>query len=223
MLTPHRRMLILSMAVLFSCSTVLGAGTSLTVPQVAGYPGLTVSVPVHLTRATNVTAGQFDVAFDSTKVIASAPELNYGAPGHVLRSREIAPGVRRVLFYSLNNTVASNRVTTAMPFTLPANERTGSGPIVPGNVKLSRPDASEVAPVTAIPGEVFVVPAYVQPNGRAQFFFSSQAGTNYVVQASTDLQNWTNLSTNTATSDFLDLVDTDAVLYPWRFYRLRTE
>ena len=77
--------------------------------------------------------------------------------------------------------------------------------------------------MTVTPGEVFVVPAYVFPDGSAQFFFQSQPGSNYIVQASVNLVEWTNISTNMATSDFLDLVDVDAVFYPWRFYRLRTE
>ena len=210
-------------AALLLTTVFLCAETRLTFPTLPGYPGVTVPVPVRLTRATNVTAGQFDVAYDPVRIIASAPELGFGAPNHVFRSREISPGVHRVLFYSLNNAVASNRVTTTMPFTLPATERVGSGPILPGNVKLSRPDATAVLPVTLTPGEIFVVPAYVLPDGSAQFFFQSQPGSNYVVQASVNLVDWTNISTNMATSDFLDLVDADAVLYPWRFYRLRTE
>ena len=208
---------------LFFTTGLSGAETRLTFPTLPGYPALTVPVPVRLTRATNVTAGQFDVAYDPSKIIASAPELGFGAPNHVFRSRVISPGVHRVLFYSLNNAVASNRVTTTMPFTLPATERVGSGPILPGNVKLSRADATAITPVTVTPGEVFVVPAYVFPDGSAQFFFQSQPGSNYVVQASVNLVEWTNISTNMATGDFLDLVDADAVFYPWRFYRLRLE
>ena len=41
-----------------------------------------------------------------------------------------------------------------------------------------------------------------------------------MVQASVNFVDWTNISTNMATSDFLDLVDAEAVFYPWRFYRL---
>lgn len=200
-----------------------GADTTLTVPSRPGYPGNTVSVPVSLTRATNVTAGQFDIAYNPAKVIASAPEPGFGAPNHILRSREVAPGVYRMLFYSLSNSGTSNRVTTAMPFTLPPDERVGSGPIVPGNVKLSRPDATAVTPLATIPGQIFVRNVNPLPDGTVQLFFPSQPDTNYVVQASVNLVDWTNISTNTATSDFLDLVDTDAGFYPWRFYRLQSE
>ena len=153
--------------------------------------------------------------------MVGVPDIGFGAPNHVLRSREVAPGVYRMLFYSLNNSGTSNRVTTMMPFTLPQDERVGSGPIVPGNVKFSRSDATAVTPLATIPGQIFVRPVNPLPDGTVQVFFPSQPDTNYVVQASVNLVDWTNISTNMATSDFLDLVDADAVFYPWRFYRLR--
>src|SRR5438067_8581345 len=42
---------------------------------------------------------------------------------------------------------------------------------------------------------------------------------HYLIQASTNLVNWINISTNIAVSSFMDLVDLDAPNYPHRFYR----
>ena len=52
---------------------------------------------------------------------------------------------------------------------------------------------------------------------------SGTAGTNYILQASADLQSWTNISTNTAdTNGQWQATDPDAATLPARFYRLAT-
>jgi uncharacterized repeat protein (TIGR03803 family) len=48
------------------------------------------------------------------------------------------------------------------------------------------------------------------------------AGGNYAFQASSDLINWTSLLTNDATNGFLNLADTNAGNFDWRFYRAVT-
>jgi len=53
-------------------------------------------------------------------------------------------------------------------------------------------------------------------NGQFSFLVSGNTGSNYVVQASTDLVNWTSIATNTAPFTF---VDTNMVAYSQRFYR----
>ena len=80
-------------------------------------------------------------------------------------------------------------------------------------------------------GTVTSAPAYLalnQPlrasqllvtNGQFQFQLIGSAGSNYVIQASTDLTIWISLVTNTATNGYLDFTDTNAALFPGRFYR----
>src|SRR6185436_15942063 len=41
----------------------------------------------------------------------------------------------------------------------------------------------------------------------------------YLIQATTNFVHWDNILTNLATSDFMDLIDADAAIYPYRFYR----
>jgi hypothetical protein len=44
-------------------------------------------------------------------------------------------------------------------------------------------------------------------------------GSNYVIQASSDLTNWTSISTNAAPDGTVDFTDTAALNRPQRFYR----
>lgn len=57
-------------------------------------------------------------------------------------------------------------------------------------------------------------------NGNFSLQFIGEANTNYIFQASTNLIDWTSLQTNSSSSGFLDLVDSNAGLFGRRFYRL---
>jgi hypothetical protein len=60
-------------------------------------------------------------------------------------------------------------------------------------------------------------------NGFFEFFGRGEPGLNYVVQANTNLNttNWLNISTNSADPGGLfQFIDTNATIYPMRFYRL---
>ena len=106
-----------------------------------------------------------------------------------------------------------------MPVTIPVTERNSSGPVIPQQVIFSRADGTRFGGLTNSTGTVFVVPVFFNADGSAQFFLPSEADTTYVVQATTNLVDWVNLSTNIATASFIDLVDVDAKDYPHRFYR----
>ena len=54
----------------------LSAQSTLVIGNVPGYPGATVAVPVSLQKATNATAAQFDVAFNTEKVTAGAAQIS---------------------------------------------------------------------------------------------------------------------------------------------------
>jgi bacillopeptidase F len=58
-------------------------------------------------------------------------------------------------------------------------------------------------------------------NGQAQLNFTAPAGSQYVIEASEDLINWTPLQTNTASGAQSTFTDVQAVDFPTRFYRLR--
>jgi hypothetical protein len=199
--------------------------TALTVASLPGYPGGTVNLPVSVRRTTNMAAAQFDVAYNTGKVTAG--ELVAGGlfSNHVVRTREIAPGVVRVLAFSRANatvTVTNTQTAVEIPFTVSPTEYIGSGPIVVSNARLARPDAAPVAPLALNSGAIFVRSVNPQPEG-AQLFLSSEAGVNYVVEATTNFVEWTDVSTNTAFGGYLDAFDPFATNSPYRFYRLRRE
>lgn len=62
--------------------------------------------------------------------------------------------------------------------------------------------------------------ASFQTNHQFQLNFVGIPGSNYVLQASTNLQNWYPLSTNTATTNAFNLFDAKATNFPYRFYRV---
>jgi hypothetical protein len=195
---------------------------ALSVASSPGFPGSTVSLPVSLRRATNVTAAQFDVAFNPAKVTPGALTPGAVFSNHVVRTREVAPGVHRVLAFSRVNaavTVTNSDAGATLPFTVSPSEYVSSGPIAPSNVVLARPDATAVAPVTLNAGTIFVRPVNLLLSGEAQFFLPSEPDTRYLIQATTDFVTWVNLTNTTATGNFMDLVDADAGRYPHRFYR----
>lgn len=196
--------------------TCLEAQTLLSIGSLPAFPGATVNVPVNLARATNVVAAQFDVTFDPNRV-SSGPAT--GDPRQTVVSREIAPGVRRVLVFSRQNSVITNRSPASMAFTVSPTEYNGSGPLTPGNAILAKGNATVVTPVDFSSGTIFVRPVNRLPDGHVQFFLPSTPDQRYFIQASTDLNQWVNISTNVATGSFMDLVDVDAPAHPWRFYR----
>ena len=199
----------------------LGAAT-VSIGNARGYPGEAATVPVSLRGVTNIVAAQFDVAFNSSKVTSDGADLAARFTNHVVRSREIAPGVRRVLVYSLvNASLGTNGSPLNLPFTVAPQERIGSGPLTPGNVVLANADATALAPVSATAGHIFVT--QVSPpdeTGLVNIFFPAQPEKQYVLLASEDLIQWVNLATNVASGNFVDFIDHEAQLYPKRFYQL---
>ena len=57
-------------------------------------------------------------------------------------------------------------------------------------------------------------------NQQFQLGFMGVAGSNYVLQASTNLTTWTPLSTNTAATNWFNFLDPNATNFPYRFYRV---
>jgi len=199
------------------------AETSLTVGNARGYPGTTAAVAVYLAPGSNIVVSQFDVSFNTGKVGPAGAAMAPRGAGQRVKSREVAPGVRRVLAYSVNPALprATNavRAVATLPFALAAGEYVGSGPLTPANGILVQRDGTALTGVTLNSGAIFAQPVFLQADGTASFFLPSQPGTNYWVQASTDLLQWMNLSTNRATSDFLEASDSNGRDFDYRFYR----
>jgi len=63
------------------------------------------------------------------------------------------------------------------------------------------------------------VSATMLPNGQFQLLFSGVPGTNYTVEASTNLINWTFIATLTPSNNPVPFIDPDATNFVERFYR----
>lgn len=208
------------LAGMFAVDTAF-AQTSLSIGSTPGYPGTTVSAPATLRQGGSAVAAQFDVAFNAGKVAAVDPMRGQRLTNHIFRSRQVAPGVERVLIYSLNNAAVSgtNVTVASLPFAVSPTEFVGSGPLTPTNVVLAKSDATAITPVSLNAGAIFVRAVNPLPNGSVQFFLSSIPDTRYLIQATTDFLSWVNITNLTAFGDFMNLVDADASIYPHRFYR----
>ena len=57
-------------------------------------------------------------------------------------------------------------------------------------------------------------------NQQFQMSLAGLTGSNYVLEASTDLLNWIPISTNTASTNYFHLIDPNATNFPRRFYRI---
>ena len=57
-------------------------------------------------------------------------------------------------------------------------------------------------------------------DGRLQMVLKSQAGRTHIIEASTDLQSWFPLSTNTMIGTNMSIVFPDAHVHPHRFFRV---
>ena len=195
------------------------AQNSLIIGSRPATPGATVSVPFLLTDPSNAVALQFDFQFDSSKVTNALPVANASLSNHILRTASYLDGSRRVVIYSPVNAALSSNTLMSVPVTLSPNERVSSSLNSPFNVIVGRINGTALAPVYVYPGTVFVRPVIPQTNGSAQCFLHVTPGLNYVLQASTNLVNWTPVSTNFANDIYVEMFDPDSALYPTRFYR----
>lgn len=194
-------------------------------PQIAiqtarGFPGETILLPINARRLTNVAAMQFDVNYSSARVSVAPPVSGLPSGPHRFLSREVSPGIHRILIFSNQNSPLTNRGTLAyLPVSVPANEYVGSGPIPMAGAVLAGSGGIAMKPISTVGGNVFVAPVFRQPEGNVSFFLPSEVDQLYIIQASTNLVDWMNLSTNSSPSSFLDLLDPDLTIYPQRFYR----
>ncbi len=63
----------------------------------------------------------------------------------------------------------------------------------------------------------------MQTNGQVQLSFVGAPGSNYVLEATTDFSTWTPISTNTALTNQLNLLDPQATNFPYRYYRVQLQ
>ena len=114
-----------------------------------------------------------------------------------------------------NSLAGTDTATLSLTNVQPANA--GSYSVVLANAAGSA--TSTVATLTVLlpapPPGILSAPVY-EADGVFQFGVAGAAGSNYVIEASTNLTDWTPLETNTSPFTF---TDTNAVNVPMQFYR----
>ncbi len=208
-------------------ATLAEAAPTLSGVATTNLAGTNITVPFSFTGATNVVALQFDVVYDSTNLNSGTAFGGTAAGLHAVSSSVISNGVRRVLVYSLTNGFLQNGVIVNVPLGISALALQGVTGLTITNPVLSDINAQAVAPVTLVPGSIFIstaLPARLgtvlrSPNGQVQFAVTGGNQQSYLIQASTNLVDWTSIATNAAAGGLINFLDNKSTNFPIRFYR----
>ncbi|HSU55234.1 MAG TPA: immunoglobulin domain-containing protein [Candidatus Dormibacteraeota bacterium] len=120
--------------------------------------------------------------------------------------------------WQFNGSPLSNGTSSSLQFSHASLSNAGAYSVVVANSSGSQ--TSKVATLTVNLPDVRLTTTTAQPaSGAFNFKVSVTSGLTYIVQASTDLQNWTPIATNVASTDNPAFSDPDAPNYPQRFYR----
>lgn len=200
--------------------TPITNAATISVGVIRAIPGSAVSLPLTLSHTGSVAALQYDLSYNPSKMTVGYFQSGIISNNLILRSRQIAPGVQRVLAY--NSSLALLRTNTVigdLQFTVPVGQLTGGGRITISNATASSLSATSVNPIRLRHGAVLVEPVSRGPDGVVDLFLIVQSNRTYLVQATTNFVNWVNISTNFATYNYVVAQDSEAVNYSSRFYR----
>ena len=119
-------------------------------------------------------------------------------------------------YYTLDSTLpTTNSFFYAGPFAVTSNVIVTASAFASGYNN----SFAATAAFNILPQLQFTSGSYLA-NGRFMLQLSGVAGDSYVLQASTNLVNWSSLYTNVAPANAFSLTDTNAANYPLRFYRV---
>jgi len=127
----------------------------------------------------------------------------------------LGPDTNATLYYTLDGTLpTTNSFLYAAPFLL-----TRSATLTANAFETNFNNSVAANALFTIQPLVFTLAAFNSSN-VFQLGFSGMTGSNYVLQATTNLINWTPLSTNLAATNLFNLFDPQATNFPHRFYRV---
>jgi autotransporter-associated beta strand protein len=125
-----------------------------------------------------------------------------------------SPDANAAIYYTLNGTLpTTNSLRYLGAFNLTSNATISASAFETNFMNSASASAAFV-----------IQPLYFTAEGFSsnvfRLSFAGSAGSNYVLQASTNLIQWTPLFTNTPSSNLFDLFDPEAMNFPRRFYRV---
>ncbi|MGC9943218.1 MAG: chitobiase/beta-hexosaminidase C-terminal domain-containing protein [Verrucomicrobiota bacterium] len=126
------------------------------------------------------------------------------------------PDDAAILYYTLNGTEpTTNSLLYTGPFTLTNSATVQAGAFETGFLN----SAAAMASFTIEPSVYFTGVAALGDN-VFQLNLSGTLGASYVLQTSTNLTQWLNLSTNTPATSLFSLTETNTAGVPYKFYRV---
>ena len=126
------------------------------------------------------------------------------------------PDANATLYYTLDGTLPTTSSSLySGPFTL-----TNSATVTANAFETGSNNSVAASAVFIVGTPIFFTSENFLANGTFQLGFSGVPNNSYVLQASTNLVDWTSLSTNTATTNPFNFVDPGATNFPYRFYRV---
>ena len=128
-----------------------------------------------------------------------------------------SPDPTAAIYYTLDGSLP----TTGSLLYSGAFNLTSNTTVTASAFKASYVNSASVSAAFVFPTMYFTSEAFT--NGAFRLSFSATKGSNYVLEASTNLTTWTPLLTNVPTTNFIDVFDTNASTYPRRFYRVRQQ
>jgi mono/diheme cytochrome c family protein len=129
------------------------------------------------------------------------------------------PDANAAIYYTLDGTLPT---TNSMLYSAPFNLNS-SGTVTANAFETNYVNSVTVSGLFTIvpPLYSFLAPGFLA-NGSFQMEYWAPTGQTYILEISTDLVNWTPLSTNVPTTAPFILVDPGASESPYRFYRVVT-
>ena len=128
-----------------------------------------------------------------------------------------APDTNAVIYFTLNGTLpTTNAYRYPGPLTLTSNVVVSASAYRAGYNNSATASAAFLVQPLQFTSQGF-------SNQMFQLAFAGVPGSNYVLEASTNLTDWTPLSTNTALTNIFNLVDPKASNFLYRFYRTRQQ
>jgi len=128
-----------------------------------------------------------------------------------------SPDPNATIYYTLDGSLpSSNSLRYAGAFTLFTNATITASAFETNFVNSASVSATFTVQPLHFTSEGF-------SNGMFRLSFAGMTGSNYVLEATTNLTTWTPLVTNAAATNLFDMFDADATNYPHRFYRVRQQ
>ena len=123
-----------------------------------------------------------------------------------------------LLYYTLDGSLpTTNSFLYSAPFVL-----TGNATVAASAFETNFDNSVAASALFLVQPLHFTSSAFIG-NGQFQLGFAGMINSNYVLQATTNLINWTPISTNTAVTSPINLSDPKATNYPYRFYRVQQQ